>query len=108
MRRRRAALQAAQATWSTVDGAAFRFVDEGLTTRCPSLLCGNATDGHNDVGWAPLPCGTSSCLLGVTDIAGTPNRRGLDIDESDVLLNRDISGLGKSGTPTARTSTSRR
>lgn len=92
----RAALQAAQETWSTVAGAAFRFVDAGLTTRCPSLDCANETDGHNDVGWAPLPCGTSSCLLGVTDFAGSPNGRGFDIDETDVVLNLDISGLGVS------------
>jgi hypothetical protein len=91
-----AALHAAQATWSSVDGAAFRFVDDGLTTRCPSLWCGAGADGHNDVGWASLPCDASSCTLGVTTFSGTPGRRGFDITESDVLLSNDISGLGES------------
>jgi hypothetical protein len=90
-----AALHGAQATWSSVDGAAFRFVDEGLTTRCPSLWCGGDADGHNDVAWGALPCGTTSCILGATTFFGTPSRRGLDIAESDVLLSHDISGLGK-------------
>ena len=89
-----AALHAAQATWSTVEGAAFRFIDAGLTSRCPSLLCSNEADGHNDVGWAPLPCDTTSCLLGVTDARVTPGTRAPTLSEADVLLNSDISGLG--------------
>jgi len=89
------ALRSAQATWSSVDGAAFSFVDEGLTARCPSILCDDTLDGHNDVGWAALPCDTRSCLLGVTSFAGHPSGRRYEIDEADVFLSNDISGLGE-------------
>ena len=90
------ALRSAQATWSSVEGAAFAFVDDGLTARCPSILCDDTADGHNDVGWAALPCNTSSCLLGVTDIRFHMSGRRYAIDEADVLLSNDISGLGES------------
>ncbi|MEA2144170.1 MAG: type secretion system secreted protein VgrG, partial [Solirubrobacteraceae bacterium] len=90
-----AALAAAQSTWSSVDGSDFRFTDAGVTSRCPSIWCADAPDGHNDVGWTPLPCGPASCLYGATLFEGHADRRGFVVEESDVVLSNDISGLGQ-------------
>jgi hypothetical protein len=77
------ALQATQATWSSVSGSAFRMSFGGNTTRCPSLVqeCRGpqALDGRNDVGWSRLPRNT----LGVTWSA-------LSADEADMALNTRV------------------
>jgi matrixin len=75
-----AAVQATQATWSSVSGSRFRMSYGGTTTRCPSLSCSDALDGFNDVGWERL----QTNVLGVTYYA-------LSADEADMTLNSGTS-----------------
>ena len=86
------AMQHAELTWSMVSGATFRYEFGGTTSRCPSLsfYCpgGFALDGHNDVGWAPLPPG----ILGVTTTAFNLST-GAAI-ESDVMFSSTAAPFG--------------
>jgi hypothetical protein len=75
-----AAVQATEATWSSVSGSRFRMTYGGTTTRCPSLSCADELDGFNDVGWERL----QTNVLGVTYYATSA-------DEADMTLNSGTS-----------------
>jgi hypothetical protein len=88
------ALVATQSTWNSA-GSAFRFINGGTTSTCPSLVpgCpgGQQFDGQSGVGWAALEEGT----LGVT--VYNPS-----IDEADMGINTGYAwNLGCQELPTS-------